>query len=252
MLRVRGCNEIYGRRRGFWDILEKLDDGPMTGCRRVAAAAATIATLALPWASAPLRAQGPAGPETRAVRVEARFVDRASGQDAPWGATGQIVVPAAPGDPAVARWGEARALASSPSRQGVTLEPGDRGLIRVGREIPFAGWFLRHGQSCGLLEEKTEWRDVESAFEVEFGPPAADGSLRLVLTPEFGFAQGRARRTVPFPAERVEVLLAPGAEARLTPPAGLEAFYRRLLAGYDPLRRVWSVDMVLRAEFVEP
>lgn len=226
----------------------------MTGCMRAVAAAATIVTLALPWAGAPLHAQEPppSGPEARAVRVEARFVDRAGGQDAPWGATGQILVPAAPADPAVARWGEARALASSPSRQGVTLEPGGRGLIRVGRGIPFAGWFLRHGQACGLLEEKTEWRDVESAFEVELGPPAADGSLRLVLTPEFGFAQGRARRSVPFPAERVEVLLAPGAEARLAPPAGLEAFYRRLLAGYDPLRRVWSVDMVLRAEFVEP
>lgn len=226
----------------------------MTGCTRAVAAAATIVTLALPWAGAPLHAQGPAlsGPEARAVRIEARFVDRAGGQDAPWGATGQILVPAAPADPAAARWGEARALASSPSRQGVTLEPGGRGLIRVGREIPFAGWFLRRGQACGLLEEKTEWREVESAFEVELGPPAADGSLRLVLTPEFAFAQGRARRTVSFPAERLEVIVTPEADVRLAPPAGLEAFYRRLLAGYDPLRRVWSVDMVLRAEPLEP
>ena len=226
----------------------------MTRRTHAVVAAATVATLALLWAGAPLCAQGPApsSPEARPVRIEARFVDRASGQEAAWGATGQILVPAAPADPAVARWGEARALASSPSRQGVTLGPGGRGLIRVGREIPFAGWFLRHGQACGLLEAKTEWRDVESALEVELGPSAADGSLRLVLTPEFGFTQGRARRTVPFPAERAEILLAPGAEVRFAPPAGLEAFYRRLLAGYDPLRRVWSVDMVLRAEALEP
>jgi hypothetical protein len=61
-------------------------------------AAATVATLALLWAGEPLYAQGPApsSPEARPVRVEARFVDRASGQEAAWGATGQILVPAAP------------------------------------------------------------------------------------------------------------------------------------------------------------
>ena len=214
-----------------------------------AVAAAILATLALVARAEPARAQGP---EAKPMRIEARFVDRASGLEAVWGATGQILVPTAPADPAAARWGQPRAVASSPSRQSVTLDTGGRGLIRVGREIPFAGWFLRHGLRCGLLEEKTEWRDVESALEIEVGPAAADGTLRLSLTPEFGFAQGRARRSVAFPAERAEVLLAPGAEARFAPPPGLEGFYRRLLAGYDPLRRVWSVDMVLRAEPVEP
>ena len=219
-----------------------------------AAAAALMMTLAPPRGAAPARAQmpAPADPDGRAVRIEARFVDRASGQDLPWGATGQILIPAAPADPAVARWGQPRVVASSPSRQSVTLDPGGRGLVRVGREIPFAGWFLRHGLLCGQLEQGTEWREVESALEVELGPAAADGTLRLALTPEFGYAQGRARRSVSFPAERAEVLLTPGAETRFVPPAELDGFYRRLLAGYDPLRRVWTVDMVLRAETVEP
>ena len=72
---------------------------------RAAATAAIIATLALADGAVPARAQGPAqpSPEGRGVRIEARFVDRASGQDAPWGATGQILVPAAPADPALAR-----------------------------------------------------------------------------------------------------------------------------------------------------
>ncbi|HWR98581.1 MAG TPA: hypothetical protein VN317_09200 [Candidatus Methanoperedens sp.] len=221
------------------------------------AAAAVVAAIALAPAlaggPAPVPAQAmPAAPaERRLVRIEARFVDGAGGQEAPWGATGQILVPVAPADSAVARWGQARAVASSTSQQSVTLAAGGRGLIRVGREIPFAGWFLRQGLRCGQLEERTEWRDVESAFEIEAGA-AADGTVRLLLTPEFGYAQGRARRTVSFPAERVEVLLVPGAETRLAPPAERRGFYRRLLAGYDPLRRVWSVEMLLRAELVEP
>ena len=46
--------------------------------------------------------------------------------------------------------------------------------------------------------------------------------------------------------------MTPGTEVRFAPPAALEAFYSRLLAGYDPLRRVWPVDLVLRADLVDP
>ena len=45
--------------------------------------------------------------------------------------------------------------------------------------------------------------------------------------------------------------LTPGAEVRFAPTAALEAFYSRLLAGYDPLRRVWPVDLILRADLVD-
>lgn len=222
-----------------------------------AVAAAFIMTLAPPQGAMPSRGQepvipAPEGSEGRAVRIEVRFVDRGSGLEVPWGATGQILIPSMPEDPAVARWGQPRAVASSPSRQGVMLEPGGRGLIRVGREIPFAGWFLRRGLQCGLLEKGTEWREVESALEIELAQLAADGSVRLMLTPEFGFAHGRGRRSVSFAAERAEIQIVVGAETRFAAPTELEAFYRRFLAGYDPLRRVWSVDMLLRAETVEP
>ena len=129
------------------------------------------------------------------VRIEARFVDRASGAEAGWGATGQILVPPQPGDPALLRWRQARAVATSLSRQSVTLARGGRGLIRVGREIPFAGWFLRHGTRCGWLEAGTEWREVESALEVEAWSHAADGTVRLVIAPEFSYLAGRTRRS---------------------------------------------------------
>jgi hypothetical protein len=246
--------------RNFFDLevdFRYTDDGwqldVITRHTYAATAAAIIGMLALATGAVSSRAQGTAtaSPEGRSVRIEARFVEPASGAEAPWGATGQILVPAAPADPLAARWGQPRAVASSPSRQTVTLGPGGRGLIRVGREIPFAGWFLRHGLRCGLLADGTEWRDVESALEVEV-LSAADGTLRLALTPEFGFAHGRGRRSVSFAAERAEVQLAPGAEARFTPAADIEGFYRRLLAGYDPLRRVWPVEMLLRAEYLEP
>src|SRR5512136_1796577 len=83
-----------------------------------AIAAAIIGLLALATGAVSLRAQGPttAPPEGRTVRIEARFVDPASGSEAPWGATGQILVPTAPADPLAARWGQPRAVASSPSR----------------------------------------------------------------------------------------------------------------------------------------
>jgi hypothetical protein len=185
------------------------------------------------------------------VRIEARFVDRASGTEAGWGATGQILIPPQPGDPALLRWRQARVVATSLSRQSVTLARGGRGLIRVGREIPFAGWFLRYGIRCGWLEASTEWREVESALEVEAWSQAADGTVHLVIAPEFSYLTGRTRRSVSFPDERTELVLAPGAEIRFAPPAALAAFYSRLLAGYDPLRRVWPVDLIIRADHVD-
>jgi len=185
------------------------------------------------------------------VRIEARFVDRASGVEVGWGATGQILLPPQPGDPALQRWRQARAVATSLARQSVGLAPGGRGLIRVGREIPFAGWFLRHGTHCGWLEAGTEWREVESALEVEAWSHPSDGTVRLVLVPEFSYLAGRSRRSVSFPGERTAIVVTPGTEVSFAPPAAIEAFYSRLLAGYDPLRRVWPVDLILRADLVE-
>ena len=185
------------------------------------------------------------------VRIEARFVDRACGTEAGWGATGQILLPPQPGDPALLRWRQARAVATSLSRQSVTLARGGRGLIRVGREIPFAGWFLRYGTRCGWLEAGTEWREVESALEVVAVSQAVDGTVRLVIAPEFSYLAGRTRRSVSFPDERTEIVIAPGTEIRFAPPAALAAFYGRLLAGYDPLRRVWPVDLVLRVDLLD-
>lgn len=187
-----------------------------------------------------------------AVRLETRFVDRAGGAEVGWGATGQILIPPQDGDPALLRWRQARAVATSLSRQSVTLARGGRGLIRVGREIPFAGWFLRHGTRCGRLEAGSEWREVESALEVGVVSQAADGTVRLDITPEFNYLAGRARRSVSFPDERTEFVVTPGTEVRFAPPEALAAFYSRLLAGYDPLRRVWPVELILRVDLVDP
>lgn len=185
------------------------------------------------------------------ARIEARFVDRSAGLDAGWGATGQILVPPQTVDPSLQDWQETRAVATSLTHQSVVLAPGGAGLIRVGRGIPFASWFLRHGTRCGWLDPGTEWREVESALEVDIGTPAADGMVRLGFTPEFSYLSGRTRRTVSFPGERAEVVLAPGVETRFAPGVRLEAFYARLLAGYDPLRRVWPVDLIVRVDFGE-
>lgn len=222
---------------------------------RFAALSGVIPALALLLAGgpAPVRAQSPEfiGVPGGPVRIEARFVERASGEEAGWGATGQIIVPAQPGDPALLRWRQARTVATSLSRQSVTLAGEGRGLIRVGREIPFAGWFLSHGTRCGWLEAGTEWREVESALEVAVASQAADGTIRLVVSPEFSYLAGRTRRRVSFPDERAEIIVTPGAEIRFVPPEALAAFYRRLLAGYDPLRRVWPVDLLLRVDLVD-
>lgn len=219
----------------------------MRRCR--ALAALLVVAQSLLFAAGTALAQGAAGGVgPRRLRIEAWFVDRGTGSEAPWGATGQIMIAAAPGDPAAEHWRQVRTVASSPSRQSVLLSLGERGLVRVGRQIPFAGWFLRHGNRCGLLEAGTEWREVESALEVEVGPAAADGSFRITVTPEFGYQHGRSRRVVSFTGDRAEILVPAGVETRFAPPAAQEDFYRRLLAGYDPLRRVWSVDMILRVD----
>ena len=120
----------------------------------------------------------PGGP---AVRIEARLLDTGSGLEAGWGATGQILVALPPSDPALQRWRQDRTVATSPARQNLTLAPGGKGLIRVGRGIPFAGWFLRHGTRCGWIEEGTQWREVEAALEVE-ASPAADGKAFYLRT----------------------------------------------------------------------
>jgi len=185
------------------------------------------------------------------LRVEARFVDRNSGAEAGWGATGQILLPPLPGDPELLRWRQARAVATSLCRQNVTLARGGRGLIRVGRDIPFAGWFLRHGVRSGWLESGTEWREVESALEIETWSAAGEGAVRLVLAPEFSYLAGRSRRSVAFSDVRAEIALPAGTEIRFAPPPAFEAFYQRLLAGYDPFRRVQPVDLILRVDLVE-
>jgi len=221
------------------------------GCSARAALIAALTVLLTGGGGARAQPTEPAGSPGVLTRIEARFLDRATGAEAGWGATGQILVPTQPDDPELRRWQQAREVATSPSRQSVTLGPGGRGLIRVGRGIPFAGWFLRHGTSCGWLEAGTEWREVESALEVEIGQPNSDGTVRLALTPEFSYLAGRSRRTVSFVGERVEVILTPGAEVRFDPGTAIGAFYSRLLAGYDPLRRVWPLDLVLRADLLE-
>ena len=223
--------------------------------RRSSAAAAAIAALLFLLAGGPkahAQSPEPAGAAGSLVRIEARFVDRASCAEAGWGATGQILIPPQPGDPALLRWRQARVVATSLTRQSVTLARGGRGLIRVGREIPFAGWFLRHGIRSGWLETGGEWREVESALEVEAWPNAVDGTVRLVIEPEFSYLTGRSRRAVSFPDQRTEIVIKPGAEVRFAPTAALEAFYSRLLSGYDPLRRVWPVDLVLRIDLADP
>jgi hypothetical protein len=221
---------------------------------RLCAPAALVVVAMLFAGVRPARAQGPGEAATAGslVRIEARYVDPATGLEAGWGATGQILIPPQPDDPALQRWQQARSVATSLSRQGMTLAPGGRGLIRVGREIPFAGWFLRHGTRCGLLERNTEWREVESALEVEYGSPGADGLVRLALTPELSYLAGRLRGTVSFTGERTEVVLTPGVETRFAPGRDRVAFYGRLLAGYDPLRRVWPLELLLRADVVDP
>ncbi len=226
----------------------------MKSGRFTATATVFLAVMIILAVGQPSVAQSPAATPAAGtlVRVETRFVDQASGREAGWGATGQILIPPQPDDPALQRWRQARTVAISLSRQSVTLAQGGRGLIRVGREIPFAGWFLRHGVSCGWLEAGTEWREIESALEVEAELVGADGAVRLLLTPEFSYLSGRSRRTVSFPGERAEIVLAPGVEARFAPSAAFEAFYALLLAGYDPLRRVWPVDLVLSVDLVDP
>ena len=225
----------------------------MKKVRFVAMAMMLPALTTLLSGGADVRAQSlePAVGTGALVRIEARFVDRASGAEAGWGATGQILVPSQPGDPALLRWRQTRAVATSLSHQSVSLALGGRGLIRVGREIPFAGWFLRYGTRCGWLEASTEWREVESALEVVAVSQAVDGTVRLVIAPEFSYLTGRTRRSVSFPDERTEIAVAPGTEIHFVPPAALAAFYGRLLAGYDPVRRVWPVDLVLRADLVD-
>jgi len=170
----------------------------MKNCGCTAPASLLLALTVLLGGVLPSRAQAPEPtviPEVL-VRIEARFVDRASGTEAGWGATGQILVPSQPGDPALLRWRQARAVATSLSHQSVTLPWGGRGLIRVGREIPFAGWFLRYGTRCGWIEAGSEWREVESALEVGAVSQAADGTVRLVIAPEFSYLTGRTRRSV--------------------------------------------------------
>ena len=236
------------------DISGMMAQDTMKDGMTTASAALLLALLSLFAGRQGAHAQAPPLPFAAVggmARVEARFIDRATAQEAGWGATGQILIPPQPADPALQRWQQARAVATSLARQSVSLAPGGTGLIRVGREIPFAGWFLRHGTSCGWLEQGTEWREVESALEIEIGTPAADGSVRIGVTPEFSYLSGRTRRTVSFPGERAEMLLVPGVESRFVPGARLEAFYGRLLAGYDPLRRVWPVELLLRVDVEE-
>ena len=178
--------------------------------------------------------------QPRGVLLEVRILDRASGAAAGWGATGQVLLPDA------APEGE-RQAAVSPTTQELFVPAGGRGEIRLGRAIPYVDWFLRRARAAGLAEPDAEWRDVEALLGVEVLVPAGDGAARLALTPELGFSLGRSRLRAAFASARLEIFLPPGEEVRLAPGPGQEEFYARLLVGYDPLRRVRPIDLVLRA-----
>ncbi len=201
----------------------------MAGGRWICGAALAAAALA---AAGPARAAA----EEKGVRVSVRIVERESGTEARWGATGQLLVD---------HGAEERGI--SPSAQLLYVPAGGRGEIRIARSIPFVGWFLRRAQDAGMAEPDAEWRDVAAALEVEALPPGEDGEARVALTPELSFTQGRGRRRAAFASARLELALPAGTEVRLAPAPGQEEFYGRLLAAYDPQRRVRPVDLVLRA-----
>jgi hypothetical protein len=211
-----------------------------TAGARLAAVLLAAGLAAVPQA-APAQSEG--------VLVQVRILDRESGAAAGWGATGQVLLPAAgpagerPGLPGL----EERPTAVAPTDQELFVPAGGRGEIRLGRAIPYAGWFLRRARAAGLAAPEDDWRDVEAFVGVEALPPGPDGAAHLALTPELAYSQGRTRRRAAFAAARVAVTLPPGAEVRLAPGPGQEDFYARLLAGYGPLRRVRPIDLVLRA-----
>lgn len=185
------------------------------------------------------------------MRLEVRFVDRASGRDAAWGATGQVLLPA-DASSGLPPWPGARAQGVSPARQSIELSPGEPVEIRVGREIPFAGWLLRAGGGRAGIAADALWREVESALQIAAAGAGGDGAIRVVVTPECAFRQGREVRSLVYEDRRLELVLPPGEEVRLAPGPGQGEFFERFLAGYDPLRRVRPVDLVLRILPPEP
>lgn len=193
----------------------------------------------------------PPGSAGTLFRVEARFVDRGSGSEAVWDATGQILIPAASGDNALASWRGTRVVSTTASRQAVTVPPGGSVALRVGGGVPFAGWLHRFGRARGYLDTEKEWREVETTLVVEAESRPGDGGVRLALTPAFGYAAGRTRRLAAYAGQRVEVVVREGAVVRLPVPAADEEFFRHFLAGYDLVRRVRPVDLVLRVSTVQ-
>jgi hypothetical protein len=192
----------------------------------------------------------PSGSAGRPLRVEARFVDRASGLEAVWDATGQLLVPAASGENALASWRGTRVVSTTASRQVVLVSPGGGAALRVGRGVPFAGWLHRFGRVRGYLDTAMEWREVETTLALEAESRPGEGGGRLVLTPAFEFPAGRARRVVVYAGQRVAVVANEGEEFRLPVPGAEEEFFRHFLAGYDLVRRVRPVDLVLRVSSV--
>jgi len=180
-----------------------------------------------------------------AVRMEVRLVDGESGRPAAWSEGGQLLVPSPAGDAA----GEvpARGGRTAPAAQDVIVPRGGLGEIRIGREVPFAGWFLRYARRAGLAEPEAEWREVEAILDVEVLAANSAGAVALALTPGLAYTQGRTRRRAVFAAERVRVAVPPGREVRVAADGALGDFYGHLLAGYDGLRRVRPVALLLRA-----
>jgi hypothetical protein len=200
-----------------------------------------------------LTAAGAQEDRVREVRVEVRFVDRETGREAEVGVTGQLLLTASAGtgvSSALLNLKGRKVSKTRLSAQSVVVASGRGAKIEVGREIPYQSWLLAYGQNRAYLKADVEWKEVRSRLAVR--PTVIGGDyIRVRLTPEFAYQLGKKRRSVVFSDLHTEVTIPNGGETRLGSIDEHEDFYSRFLVGYDSLRRVRRVDVMLQASVLE-
>jgi type II secretory pathway component GspD/PulD (secretin) len=147
--------------------------------------------------------------------------------------------------------GASSSRSTSESHEEIVVLNSGRASIKVADQVPYADWFWTWGQGSGLWpSQSVQWREVGTSLAVE--PLVLDDhTIRLRVTPEFGYFLDRDRRVSRVQQLSTEVVVREGDEIDLGGLMSNREFKERFLVGVGRSGQTERIQIRLKAR-VEP